>query len=427
MKKKILVYPCGTEIGLEIYKALSMSIHYEVYGGSCSYDHGRFAFKHHIDGLPFIRDTSSEDEIIAFNNAIKEYKFDFIYPAMDGVVTIFSKYKKLITPIIIAPEYETATITRSKRKTYEVLKSEIPVPEIYKSVNDVESFPVFIKPDVGQGSVGTYKIENMTQLVEIKKEDESQLILEYLPGKEYTIDCFTNEKGDLVYCKGRERRRIRNGISVNAFLVDNVEFEKLAQKINRVIKQKGGWFFQVKEAADGSLKLLEVASRIAGASAIQRCIGVNLPLLTVNIFNNIPVDDVVVNDYNIELDRALKNCYKVDLKYQYVYVDYDDTLVLEERVNTQLISFLFQCINQGKIIILLTKHDGSIEKDLVKHRVAAIFDKIVHLKKTEEKADYIKNTNSIFIDDSYGERKKVHDKCGIAVFDTVMIECLVED
>ena len=84
--KNILVYPCGTEIGLEIFRALNNSIHYNLVGGSSSYDHGRFVYKNHIDHLPFLTDYSSEQEVIDFNKKIKKYHIDMIYPAMDGYV-----------------------------------------------------------------------------------------------------------------------------------------------------------------------------------------------------------------------------------------------------------------------------------------------------------------------------------------------------
>lgn len=120
--KKVLVYPCGTEIGLEIYRSLCSSPHYKVYGGSSTYDHGRFLYKNHIDHLPMIKDDSREELILEFNQAIKKYGFDFIYPAMDGVLTVFSKYRGLLEPVVIAPEKKTAEITRSKRKTYQLFR-----------------------------------------------------------------------------------------------------------------------------------------------------------------------------------------------------------------------------------------------------------------------------------------------------------------
>lgn len=427
MRKKVLVYPCGTEIGLEIYKAAHNSIHYELYGGSSSYDHGRFVYGKHIDNLPFITDNSTAEEIKEFDEKIAEYGFDFIYPAMDGVITVFSKFKEYLTPVVVAPDYETNKITRSKKKTYELFRNVIPTPKVYGSIDEVRDYPVFMKPDVGQGSSGTVLIKNEQELSLQAQKFPDKLILEYLPGEEYTIDCFTNEEGRLVYAKGRGRRRIKGGISVNAVFCRNEKFQEFAEAINSRLKQKGAWFFQLKEAEDGTLKLLEIASRIAGTSAITRNIGVNLPLLTLNIFNGQKIDSVLVNTYDLELDRALGNKYRIDLSYDKVYLDYDDTLIVDGKVNLQMIQFLYQCINQGKKLFLLTKHDGDLETELQRYRIAGIFDQVYHISRSEQKTDYIDAQDAIFIDDSYNERRMVHEAKKIPVFDTHMIECLLEE
>lgn len=424
--KKVLVYPCGTEIGLEIYRALCNSIHYEVWGGSCSYDHGRFVFGNHIDNMPFIRDTSSVEEIIEFNQIISEYGFDFIYPAMDGVLTVFSKYREHLTPTVIAPDYETTEITRSKRKSYEIFEGFIPVPKVFDTLDDITKYPVFIKPDVGQGSVGAMKINTEEELERLKCQGDDRLMLELLPGEEYTIDCFTNGEGELVYCRGRVRKRIKNGISVSAVFCDEPEFGQIANIINSKLNQKGGWFFQLKRAENGELKLLEIASRIAGTSAIQRNIGVNLPLLTLNVFAGMKVNDVIVNSYDIELDRALANTFKIDLNYDTVYVDYDDTIVRNGIINTEIIRFLYQCVNNHKKIVLISKHIGNLNEELIKYRIAGLFDEVYHIARDEHKRDCIKDTNAIFIDDSYGERMDIYKHYGINVFDTHMVECLLE-
>ena len=55
MKKRVLVYPCGTEIGLEIYKSLRYSTHYELIGGGCENDHGRFVYDEIIFWITFYK------------------------------------------------------------------------------------------------------------------------------------------------------------------------------------------------------------------------------------------------------------------------------------------------------------------------------------------------------------------------------------
>lgn len=426
-RKKVLVYPCGTEIGLEIYRSVSKSLHYEIWGGSSTYDHGRFVYARHIDGLPFLTDYSDKDEIVEFNKAISAYEFDYLYPAMDGVLTAMARYRNDLTPVLVAPELTVTEITRSKRKTYAALSGIIPVPAVYESYTE-EMLPLFAKPDCGQGSVGTYKIETAEDMEQVKKDKREILVCEFLPGEEFTVDCFTNAEGKLIYAGGRKRRRTRNGISVNTSFEENRLFQEYAEKINSVLCQRGGWFFQVKYDKNGMLKLLEVASRIAGTSAITRNAGINLPLMTLHTFDGNVINDVLRNPgfESMELDRAFYNSFHYQIEYDTVYLDYDDTLIHAGHINTQLIAFLYQEIEKGKRIVLISRHLGNLNKELKERKLYEIFDEIIHLTNHEKKSDYITG-NSIFIDDSYGERKTVYDSCHIPVFDPHMIECLLEE
>jgi hypothetical protein len=422
-KKRVLVYPCGTEIGLEIHKAVEYSTKFELWGGSSNYDHGRYVYRQHIDNLPFISDTSDADIIHDFLKAIEPYNIDFIYPAMDGVLCKLSEFADLFHGTIIAPEFNTAKITRSKELSYQFLKDNIAVPKIYKQISEIGNYPVFIKPDVGQGSYGAQKIDDATTLQNTNLD--GMLLMEYLPGEEYTIDCFTNNSGDLIYVSSRFRKRIKNGISVSSAAVSEHEFDEMAEIINTKLKQRGGWFFQVKRNAEGKLVLLEVASRIAGTSAFTRSKGVNLPLLTLFLYAGEQINHVIENNYDVIIDRALYNSYATDLHYDTVYVDYDDTVIFDGKVNCKLIAFLYECVNNGITIILITKHDGDINQELQKYRLSGLFDNILHLSKNENKHDYITNKNAIFIDDSFGERELVYKNCQIPVFDTNMVEFLL--
>ena len=43
-KNNILVFPCGSEIGLEINNALKWSTHIELFGASSVDDHGKYVY-----------------------------------------------------------------------------------------------------------------------------------------------------------------------------------------------------------------------------------------------------------------------------------------------------------------------------------------------------------------------------------------------
>lgn len=425
MKTKVLIYPSNTEIALEVNRALRNSKFFELWSEYDENSQSSFVYEHFTEKLPFITDNSTEEDIISFNAAIEKYHFDYIYPCMDGVITKFSQCSKLLDSTIIAPSSETVLITRSKEQTYRILEKTVRVPKLYEK--DI-LFPCFIKPDVGQGAVGAKKIDTKEQLeIELSKTTSKILICEYIDGPEYTVDCFSNKAGKLVFCQPRQRNRMKNGISMDCIAFFDPEIKKIAEEINRRIKNIGGWFFQIKRNSNDEYVLMEVASRIAGTSSFTRGLGVNLPLLTMFEFMGNTIEFVNTNkDDSVHMDRALYNCFKVSDDYDSVYIDYDDTLVLDGKVNIQLLAFLYQCLNENKKIILLSKHDGSLEDELKRYRLNELFDKIIHLDRGEDKSKYIESENSIFIDDSFGERENIRKKKGINVYDPSMVESLIK-
>lgn len=422
MKKRVLVFPCGSEIGLEIHRALKYNKDFELIGGSSVDDHGRFIYEEYIDGIPNVDD---ENFIECINKLIEKEKITHLYPAHDSVVLKWAEYSNSLNATVVTSEFFTCDICRSKRKTYEYFKDIILVPKMYNKNNIKETdYPIFLKPDVGQGSKGTKKINNKKDL-DYFYIDNTQLLLEYLPYEEYTIDCFTDFNGELRYCAGRKRKRISNGISVSSEYVNNVEFEKIAKKINEKLKFNGSWFFQLKENINHELCLLEIAPRIAGTMEFQRSFGVNLPLLNLYNAENKKIE-ILKNDYICEMDRALESKFKLNHKYDYIYIDLDDVIIQENKVNYTILAFLYKSLNENKKIVLITRHYQDPILTLNQYKINNIFEEIIHITDRKIlKSEYIKNRNSIFIDDSHSERKDVYEKCNIPVFDVNMIDILL--
>jgi len=430
-KKNILVFPCGSEIALEVYRSVKNSTHFNLIGASSVDDHGKFVFEDYVGGLPFI---TSPDFIPAIKKVVADRVVDAIYPAMDAVIEILKRNEGELGCKVIAPDVETTQICLSKSKTYKVLEGTIKTPRTFSAAELLQtgesSFPVFAKPDIGYGSRGAKKITSAEDLKAHLELYPSCIFSEFLPGKEYTVDCFTASNGDMLFAAARERCRIMNGISVNTKPVNEnaKEFEDFARKINGAIKFKGAWFYQVKRDANGELTLLEVASRFGGSSSLFRAQGINFALMSLFDAFGIPVA-ILRNNYDVEMDRALDNKYKLSVKYSEVFVDFDDCVYLEKQfVNDALMAFLYRCVNRGIKVTLLSRHDdvklGKLDDLLGKLRIGQVFDRIIHLDPSQKKIDYIDNTDSIFIDDSFAERKAVADKFHIPVFSVDMVEAL---
>lgn len=95
-------------------------------------------------------------------------------------------------------------------------------------------------------------------------------------------------------------------------------------------------------------------------------------------------------------------------------------------MNTALIGFLYQALNQDKRLVLLTRHAHDIDASLKTYRLGGLFDDVRHLDDNEAKSHYIDQTEAIFIDDSHAERADIASRCGIPVFAPDMVETLLD-
>lgn len=425
MKKvyNVLVFPGGTEIGLEIHKALCNCKDIHLFSAGLNVpNHAPFVYARHFVA-PSIHEPAWIEEL---NKIITENSIDYIFPAYDDIIVALAQNSDKLKARIVSSPLETCLITRSKLETYKYFSNCLPVPDLYTGSESIANYPVFLKPDRGQGSQNARIVDTKEQLMSALQGTDESIILEYLPGEEYTVDCFSDRLSGLLFCGGRERIRTRSGISVSSRPVHNDIFTDYATKISKKLPFHGAWFFQVKKDRNSVFKLLEVAPRIAGTMALHRVMGVNFPLLSIYEQERIPLT-IMKNDAYIEIDRALMNRYKHCISYSIAYIDLDDTLILNNTVNLQVIRFIYQCINKGVKVVLLTKHAEDIDQTLQKYHLHGVFDQVVHINKEHDKSDFIHEKDAILIDDSFSERKAVAEKRCIRTFDCSMLEVLQDD
>lgn len=425
MKSNVAIFPAGTEIGLEINRALRYSTHLNVFGFSSLDDHAKYVYDNYIGMMPFY---NQENFITVFNEKLKENEIKFIYPAHDDVQLFLTRNAEKLDATVITSPLETVEICRSKSQTYKYFENDFFIPETYTTDSFNLAFPIFAKPDIGQGAKGVKKIVDKNELENYVKHNFQNMILcEYLPGKEYTIDCFTDNTGNILVLKQRERNRIKAGIAVNSKIIETDEIIlEIANRINSKLKFKGAWFFQVKKDVNNQYKLLEIAPRVSGTMGLSRNTGINYPLLTIFLNFNTHVK-TIENKFELEVDRAFINRYASNIKYSYVYVDLDDTLIINSKVNAYLMMFLYQALNQDKKILLITKHKYDVKNTLDKYLIPkGMFSEVIHITTEENKSDFMKHIDAIFIDDSFAERSAVAKAKGIPVFDCSEVESLLD-
>lgn len=425
MKKNILIYPCGADNAIEIYESLRYSIHLNVYGANSHNSIADLILENPVIKLPNINE---EGFIEKLNGVISKYEIDLIFPTHDDVVYFFAKRSNEIKTAIVGCDEVINEIARYKSKTYKYFHNSSFNPTVYHSIDEVSEFPVFCKPDKGHGSIGTFKINTEYELK--NTFSETNVITEFLPGAEYTVDCFSDKNNELLYAFPRKRHLIRNGVSHINIEPEQETIDKcfeIGKEINKNLKFKGLWFFQVKEDKDGNLKLLEICPRMATTMAFDRYKGVNLPLLSVFAYFDMDVEINILHK-NVELYRYSLTKAKFDFEYENVYIDFDDTIIINGKVCIDAIAFIYQSRNLNKKVHLITKHEFDLNKTLSRYNLSpTLFDEIIHLKMDDFKYSLMTKPSSIFIDNFYKERKEVFEKTGMQVFDVDGIKSLIKN
>ncbi|GBC78110.1 hypothetical protein HRbin08_01596 [bacterium HR08] len=362
---RVLVFPSCNEPGLEIINSLIHSNKIILFGGSSidvEYDPSRLLLKNYIVCPSYYQPDFKE----RMERLLQEHRIDVVFPTMDLLVAEFSKWR-LPHATFITPNSETAHLVLSKSKVYERLRGIIPVPHRYDSTNF--ELPAYAKPDIGSGARGGMLVTTMEELqIALKK---GLLVMEYLPGDEFTVDCLNDLDGRLRFLQVRLRGRIGRNIALGTKGVLMTEVEEAVRRIAEEIRIEGPWFAQFKMNREGRPVLMEINCRVAGSMTLTRLSGVNIPLLSVFLFMGYEVE-IPRPIPKVLLNRCLRNCCEVE-SFQWVVWDLDDTLIRKDgKPNPEAIACLYDLNNRGISQILLTKNPEA-NRILKSHRIPDFF------------------------------------------------------
>lgn len=417
----ILLFPSGSLVAKEIYDALKYEKYIVLYGTDSTHDNvSSYYMENYIPGCPFISDEHATLEFLS--HIIKAYNIKYIYPAFDSVIEFLKTHETQLGARVIAPRTDVIRLCNSKLETYKSLIDIIPVPTLYTPASTNLTFPLYSKPIIGYGSRGHTIVHSYEEALDVNTS--THLLLELLPGKEYTVDCFSDTSGNVLYAYARERSKTLNGVSIQSHTCNLPEAFDYAHRIQSRVHMVGAWFFQVKYNKDNILTLLEIACRIPGAMCVNRARGINFPALTLQLYEGHTITNVLHNSYDVTCHKIYKNYYKSPLSYNHVYCDLDDTLIIHNKIHYELLMFLYVCVAKHIKVTCITRNPDPYAV-LQSYRIC-VFDNVIALPKNHEilKSSYITEPHSIFIDDSYIERCDVSSARSIPCFSPSNIEVL---
>lgn len=249
----------------------------------------------------------------------KKEKVDVIIPLVTKELLKFAKDKKEFEKFgikVSISNLKSLKVANNKHLLMQYcLENNIPTP-VFKLVKNYKEFEktvfgfgypkknVCFKPPISTGLRGfrilTKKLDRFNLLIKEKptnvlttieeigpvlkkaKSFPELVVMEYLPGEEYSIDVLA--KGDrAILIIPRLREKIKMGISFVGKTVNDKEIINYSKKIVKTLKLNGNIGFQFKRDNKGIPKIIECNPRVQGTIVLCTAAGANLVYLAVKL------------------------------------------------------------------------------------------------------------------------------------------------
>lgn len=238
---------------------------------------------------------------------------------------------------VIVSSPEVIDICFDKYKTAQWIESiGLKSPKTYIRLEDAKkaletgeiSFPLFMKPRWGSGSIGLESISDMEDLEiyynilmkKIKKTilaaasigNEYILIQEKLTGNEYGLDVMNDLDGNNVGVSVKQKLAMRSGETDKAITLDLPDVKQMGEQIGKELRHIGNLDVDIMQRANGDYCVLELNPRFGGGFPFSYEVGVNLPKAIIEWIKGNDTDySILIPQYN---RMFAKNDYLMEIK-----------------------------------------------------------------------------------------------------------------
>lgn len=238
---------------------------------------------------------------------------------------------------VIVSSPEVIDICFDKYKTAQWIESiGLKSPKTYIKLEDAKkaletgeiSFPLFMKPRWGSGSIGLESISDMEDLdiyynilmKKIKKTilatasvgNEYILIQEKLTGNEYGLDVMNDLDGNNVGVSVKQKLAMRSGETDKAITLDLPDVKQMGEQIGKELRHIGNLDVDIMQRANGDYCVLELNPRFGGGYPFSYEAGVNLPKVIIEWIKGNDTDySILIPQYN---KMFAKNDYLMEIK-----------------------------------------------------------------------------------------------------------------
>ena len=129
-------------------------------------------------------------------------------------------------------------------------------------------------------SSGLVTLKELTEILSEADPFPELIVMEYLPGPEYSVDLLA-DNGKVLFSGCRKSLRMENSIMLDAEIIEDTRITGLCEAVTASLGLDGNIGFDVKERGDGTPLIMECNPRITAGIPFLQAAGVNLPYLCV--------------------------------------------------------------------------------------------------------------------------------------------------
>jgi carbamoyl-phosphate synthase large subunit len=233
---------------------------------------------------------------------VKMYQVEVLMPSSGSDIYPYSENRKQLAEMgaeAIVSDRDKLEICRDKMLTFQTLSNKFVLPFTTAESDKIGAFPVLAKPRFGKGSRGIVKIDDESDLRYIKSKRDDLVFQEYLPGTEYTVDVLSDLDGKPIIAVPRIRMQTKAGISTKGRVLRDPALEMDCMKIAELVGIRGPCCMQMKESAEGRLKLIEINPRMGGGTIFTSLAGANFPAMLLDMIEGRQVSVPVISEITV--------------------------------------------------------------------------------------------------------------------------------
>lgn len=278
----ILTY-CWNRVGYTILKSLHQK-GLEVWAADTSKRNICSMSKFCTGSFTYPDPFTEEDAFIqVLKDKVAELRPRVLMPTHDESVVIMRHRDEFPADLIIPYEgEEKLLLLANKAESTELArKAGVPVPEVYKSIDEVKSYPVVFKTVIGNSAKGVFFPKDREELVKLMDEhkNEETLLEEWIGGTDYSVDCVRWDG----FCRTSVYHALvtktdGGGTTTQREIVNMPQLEAAALKLMDAVDFHGvcGLDFRY-DAENNKIAYIETNARFTGGLATPVAAGFDIP------------------------------------------------------------------------------------------------------------------------------------------------------